>query len=549
MLPAQRLTVRLARHSWSMAFALGGWLLVGCDSPGHDDQDALDDTFGVVDSQVDAIGDAIVLQGDGSQVPDVDAGFSLLGGGATVPLTQLASAIAAWECQRIVVCGCVSAWQTKPDLNACIAQLTPAIASAWSNGGLVARGDLIPLCVAALNTASAPCAVAKLTSLQPCLAALRWPGKTGDACNGSGPFLCADGGLCEQKVCSGNHLGLIALGQACSNPFACGDAECVVGGAGKGLCAVPIAVGKACGNLNDCAQPALCKSGVCTLPAKAGEQCATVSDCGPGLDCVAGACTTPATCSPGSSCGNSGQCLGGSHATCTGQKTAGGGCKTTSECVASAYCDEALHGCVDRPTLGKACGNGAICSSGLGCDPGKTTCQNLPKSGQKCLIGPDGSAACQPGSACSLANSKCAAPPLENEPCAAGNVCSDADVNGDGKKGDLVCNQTVQGAICTLKLAIGASCQNEACVDGAFCNASSGKCAPVYGAGNACTSASACGTGASCAPTASGKLLCGPIPTLGAPCLTDCATGLYCENGTQAATCQPPVCADWYAVQ
>ncbi len=538
----------LARFSGS---ALGlccvfAWFVIGCDSPGHDDQDALDDTIGIVDTVI-AVSQDITLHSDAD--PDGTAPLNLLAGGATVALSQLADAIAQWECQRIVSCGCTTAKQPKPDVASCAALLSPAIAKAWSNGGLVARADLIPVCVAALDADSAPCSAAKLTGVTPCLAALRWPGKSGDACGGNGPFLCADGGDCEAGTCTGNPLGLIALGKPCANPFVCGNAECVTDANGKGVCQAPVPVGQPCANVGDCVQPAVCRIGVCTLPAKAGGKCSAITDCGPGLDCVGGSCAVPASCSPGSACGNGGECLGEIMNSCKALKPAGGTCAASSECAGTAYCDGASQTCTALPGLGGVCGNGVFCGAGLGCESGKTTCQALPGAGQKCLLGPGGPFLCAAGLACSGTTMTCDTPPLENAPCAADNSCSDADIDGDGKKGDLACNVTFKGKVCSKKLAAGTQCQNEACQDGLFCDTAAGKCAAKLGAGSPCTASTACSAGAACTPNASGKLSCGPLPSSGGLCLTDCASGLFCAIGPQSASCQPPVCADLDALQ
>ncbi len=533
-------------HIAAAAICLLSGLSFGCESPGRDDQDAMDDTLGVIDAVIDTGGMDIVLHKDVD--PDAPAPIDLLGEGATVPIAQLASAIAEWECKRVIACGCTAPKQTKPDQASCVAQLTPAIAQAWSNGGLVARADLIPLCVAALEADSATCAVAKLTNVTTCLATLRWPGKKGDTCGGNGPFLCADGGLCEGGKCTGNHLGMIAVGQACSNPFVCGTAECIKNAAGKGTCQVPVAAGNPCTNVGDCEMPALCKAGICAAPAKATEKCSSVVDCGPGLDCVNGACAVPAFCAPGNTCGNSGQCLGEIHNACAAQKAVNEACKDDSECVASAYCNATAHVCAARPSLGEACGNGVSCAAGLGCETGKTTCEALPKAGAKCLLGPAGPFLCAPGASCAANTFICGTPPGENEPCAADNTCSDADIDGDGKKGDLACNFTFKGSICSKKLALGAQCQNEACQDGLFCDYSTGKCAKPYAAGSACKNGNECGISAACNPNASSKLVCGPLPGATQACLTSCASGLYCDIGTASATCQPPVCADLYVL-
>ena len=138
---------------------------------------------------------------------------------------------------------------------------------------------------------------------------------------------------------------------------------------------------------------------------------------------------------------------------------------------------------------------------------------------------------------------------MENEPCAADSTCSDADIDGDGQKGDLACNATFKGKVCTKKLAVGAQCQNEACQDGLFCDIGTGKCAKTLTAGSACKAGTECGSGASCVPNGSGSLSCGPIPTASKSCLTDCAVGLFCDIGAQNATCQPPICGDLWAVQ
>lgn len=524
----------------------GSWLVAGCESPGRDDQDAMDDTLGVIDAVLDTNQDTALHHDVNTDAPP---SVDILAGGDTVAIGQLADAIAQWECLRILGCGCSAPNKTKPELASCVAQLTPAISKTWANGGLVARAELIPACLAALEADSAPCTVAKLTSVTPCLAALRWPGNAGDACGGNGPFLCADGGLCEGGKCTGNHLGLIAVGQSCSNPFVCGDAECVKNPAGKGTCQVPVAVGQACVNDNDCALPGLCKSGTCALPGKVGEKCASVVDCGSGLDCVSGSCAAPTTCSLGSTCGNGGDCLGEIHNSCLTRKAVGDGCNVDAECVETAYCSTANKQCTDRPGVGKTCGDGVACAAGLGCDTAKMTCQSLPKTGGKCLLGPIGPSLCAAGSACKPDTFLCADPPLENEACAVDHTCSDLDIDGDGKKGDLACNITAKGKVCSKKLAVGATCQNEACQDGLFCDTSTGKCTKTYASGSACKAGKECGPGASCVPNSSGKLSCGPMPKATESCLTDCASGLYCDMGTQDAACQPAICGDLFAVQ
>ena len=293
--------------------------------------------------------------------------------------------------------------------------------------------------------------------------------------------------------------------------------------------------------------PAFCSAGVCALPGKVGSTCASVLACGPGLDCAGGVCTAPTACTPGKNCGNSGECLGEVHNSCTDKKAIGDGCKSDGECVDTALCETAGKKCAARPVLGASCGNGTVCATGLGCETGKTTCQTLPKAGQKCLLGAVGPTLCAPGFACKADSFTCDAPPVLGQPCAADNTCSDADIDGDGKKGDLACN-LAKGSTCAAKLANGVPCQNEACQDGLFCDASSGKCAKTYSAGASCKSDNECGAGNSCIPNASGKLSCGPLPKVAESCLTDCASGLFCAIGTQNTSCQPPICGDLYAL-
>lgn len=518
-----------------------------CDNTARDDQDALDDTKSAIDVALDGgNGDASLF----ADAPaDATTSVDWTGPGALVSIDEFGKAIAQLECEHIVnQCNCLAPQNSKPDVPACTAILAPAIAKTWSNGGLSVRADLLPYCVSALQTSTSTCASPKPETVPACIAALRWPGSAGDACGGGGPFLCADGSVCEGKKCTGNHLSQLAIGDACSNPLLCGDAACVKNDAGKGTCIAPLSPGKACTYAGQCAAPALCKSGICTVPGQSGDKCTSIVDCGPGLDCIGNLCAVPSACAIGAPCGNGGLCLGDVKNTCKNRLAVDSPCSADSQCVDSAYCSTKSKKCVTKPGIGIACGNSAVCASGLGCDSEKGTCQNLPGKGEKCAIGPDGPYLCSSGLACAPGTFLCQPAPLENQPCANPATCSDADIDGDGKGGDLACNATFKGSVCMKKLALGAQCQNNACQSGLFCDDSTGKCALPFASGATCTSDIQCGANR-CVPNSHSSLSCAPIPTLGEACLKTCGDGLFCEAGVQTSACQPPVCADLYALQ
>ena len=533
---------------WLGVSACAFVLLAGCESPGHDDLDALDDTMGAIDVVQANNNDAFVNPDTGADVGG--SGIDWTGPGKVVDIGVFAKAVAQWECQRIVDCGCVSTTSAPVDVATCIGQLTPAIAAKWSNGGLGVREDLVPLCIDALEAQSATCDVTKIETTLPCRAALRWPGKEGGACGAFGTFLCADGSVCEKGMCSAAHLSQMALGQPCVSPLSCGDAACVKGSSGKSTCAVRAAPGGSCHVTADCLPPATCQTptgataGTCVLPAAKGAACSVTTDCAPALACVGGVCTAPTTCSPGSTCGNNGRCLGTVQNKCAARLKVGGTCANDSQCADTTYCAAATHTCTALPTQGAPCGNGSACAAGLGCDVDAQTCQPLPTQGHKCALGAEGPFLCAPGLACTAATLLCDTPPVENQPCANPHTCSDADIDGDGKGGDLACNFTFKGSLCMKKLGEGVTCETDACQSGLFCDVIAGKCVKTVALGATCKTAKDCGPGNACVPNAANKLICAPLPKLGGACLDTCAAGLYCQQAPQVSACQPPVCGD-----
>ncbi len=67
--------------------------------------------------------------------------------------------------------------------------------------------------------------------------------------------------------------------------------------------------------------------------------------------------------------------------------------------------------------------------------------------------------------------------------------------------------------------------------------------------GTPCKNGNECGTEGSCVPDSTGTLRCAPMPGAGQNCLFECQTGLYCNKGVTAATCQPPICEYFYKLK
>ena len=312
--------------------------------------------------------------------------------------------------------------------------------------------------------------------------------------------LCDDGDACsEGERC--------AAGGACVGgvPKACDDGDaCTLDGcdSAKGCVALPLPSGAAipCSDGNPCTFGDVCGLAGCT-PGKNACQCQTDADCAASDD--QDLCTPPLVCNAGS-------------------------CKPASPPL---VCDASLGSpCVDHlclPTTGKCTlvtrADAAACKvgSGAGC-LGAGVCQ----AGQ-CLTG--AAIACDDGKVCTLDQCTtagvCAHLPATGQPCDDGDACTEADACGPGGACDLgkdtcecktdadcpddadLCNgipqclfgkcAVIAGTVVSCSILGDGPCKATACV------AASGECkatlqpdqAPCDD-GTACTTATACNTGA-----------------------------------------------------
>ncbi|MGC4119831.1 MAG: hypothetical protein QM765_35700 [Myxococcales bacterium] len=471
-----------------------------------------------------------------------DAGTSGPDGGAvrSTDLSELCGPIAAWECARAKTCGCThpsgsaldEAWCKQVREGACIKELTqglPGLDQGLAQGAVSVRVDRVPACIAAYEAGSPPCTKSSLVFFSGCADTLELTvAKGGESC--PWPAIpCGDGTQCT----SGGCLTPAADGAACQEPGQCASRNCL-----EGKCAALGASGARCARNDQCAPPRVCFEGKCAALLDEAAACTDTAQCTPPLGCVEGKCAPMATCTAGEGCGNEGRCIGPVSSACRPAGAAGADCTSAAQCAAGTACDTAAKKCVALPGDGEACLNASACAAGFGCLDGPGTCSALGGVGSTCLLGPAGPFLCASGAVCGDSGS-CIADPKEGEPCGIPNAC------GSG----LVCAFGPGGSTCVKPQPEGTDCQNDICATGLFCDFNTGKCAPSYSAGDACSNGNECGPARTCEPDDLQVLRCQALPAVGEPCFFDCVAGAWCERGMTRPTCQAPLCVAMYQLQ
>lgn len=482
---------------------------------------------------------------DASVVGGADGGLVV----RSTDLSDLCAPIAAWECARAATCGCKQpsgsaldeAWCKQVREAACIKELQQGLSGleqGLAQGAVAVRVDRVADCVAAYEAGSPPCTKSALVFMSGCADTLEIAvAKKGDSCPWSA-FPCGDGTRCTSKGCATPA----ANGAACQEPGECASRSCV-----DGKCAELGASGAACIGHAQCRPPLVCLQDKCAALAAKDAACIDTVDCAPPLGCVGGKCAEVTPCSSGEVCGNEGRCLGPVSSACKAAGQAGAACAWDSQCAAGTACDGTAKKCVALPGDGETCTNGVSCAAGFGCVDGQGQCAALGGAGSTCLMGAEGPFLCASGSVCSDSGS-CIADPKEGDPCGIPNACGRSDADQDGLT-DLVCAFGPGGSTCVARQAKDATCENDICAAGLFCDFNAGTCQPTYAKGAACKNGNECGPGQTCAPDELQVLRCQTLPALGAACFLDCASGAWCERTMTATTCQAPLCAAMFQLQ
>ncbi|MCU0654704.1 MAG: hypothetical protein MUF64_05260 [Polyangiaceae bacterium] len=352
--------------------------------------------------------------------------------------------------------------------------------------------------------------------------------KQGDPC--AFP-LCAGGlGVCQDGVCQ----ALSGAGAPCQGPTCAAGLICL-----GGTCKAPAAQGGPCEDVAGCAAGLLCAGGSCKTPSPAGAPCTTTEECAAGLRCPEGVCSNPeGACKSTADCGQGSLCA--ASRSCGAPGAPGEPCENTEDCGAGAWCSDGI--CASSAGPGQPCDEGVHCGIGLACAMDTGLCQALPGAGAPCALGLFGPVLCAEGLGC--LDGVCGPLPGEGKPCAMENRCTTADLDGDGKGGDLGCDFTAEGSFCNPRRGAGAPCQNDAiCQDQLHCDGKTGTCAAILPPGSPCSAGNECGPEGTCQPSSGGTFACAPRPGAGAYCLFECQPGLRCKQDPAKALCLPGACA------
>jgi hypothetical protein len=250
-------------------------------------------------------------------------------------------------------------------------------------GRVVYNATQATACAAAIG--SATCAVFDTPTPAACATVL-----TGQVANGGSCYLDEDcsTGWCNStaSLCPGTCQAFAQLNQSCAS--------------------VSCAPGLACDSANTCKAESAANG---TCPCQAGLWCDS-SAASPGT-CKAP--QTSGTCKPANSgqCGVGYACVGAAGSeTCQSLVGLGGDCTAGAALCGLGYsCDAGTHKCVSYPKVGETCGSSSpICIGGY-CDVvGTQKCVAYKKIGDACTY-PIDILACEPGSTCDQATSKCKA--------------------------------------------------------------------------------------------------------------------------------------------
>ncbi len=255
--------------------------------------------------------------------------------------------------------------------------------------------------------------------------------------------------------------------------------------------------------VSDCAQGLMCHQGACAEPCPAlsgrqlGEQCGNegeaYDDCAQGLSCdwQIGRCVTlpevGELCNGGSDSCGPGLVCSWQTGLCAAAATSGQSCQDT-ECDDGLYCDwrEGTGGkgeqiCVPFVSEGQSCDN-AQCGEGLRCNE-QRVCTLPPGPGQLCLWGSE----CNEDAVCNFDTGLCLALPEAgasciNNSCADGTWCQTTPEDPDGT--------------CSLPVASGEMCSGHSQCDSRYCP--NGFCQDRPGDGEDCMLVGICAAGLVC---------------------------------------------------
>lgn len=504
---------------------------------------------------VDSAGSGDAGSGDAPSAADGDASGEVaaadVGSDATASAALSADVNAfcepwvAWACQRALQCGCstpkqgaLSAATCASAAKAACAKDTAAVSGALAQGLAAIDPGEVKACLAWLDQHLPACVLGGLNAMGPgpCRTWLvQLPGPQGQCA--SSALRCADGSACVDGKCGATPA---AVGAACQGAGGCASLVCQ---ASSGTCIAAKSAGDGCSGDSDCPLLHRCADGKCAAPVQAGQACQASDHCAPTLACSGGKCAAaPKSCTPSSDCGAGGGCLGEVFNSCQPKLAQGKACLQDSQCDDSTWCDPASQTCAALPSAGQPCANGVRCAAGLGCgDAG--TCEPLPAAGKPCALGEFGPMLCAPGLVCKTDAMVCSEPPVAGAACNSHANCSPSAGKDPGA---LVCAFGPKGSTCVQRLPKGATCENDVCQAGLFCDFSSNSCAPVVASGGKCSAGNECGSDGACVPDDLGQLRCVPLPKQGEACMFECAAGLFCDKGMKNATCQPQACKLFY---
>jgi hypothetical protein len=255
------------------------------------------------------------------------------------------------------------------------------IAKEIAAGRVVYSPTQAAACSAALGTVT--CALFNSSTPPACDSVL-----TGTVANGASCYLDVD---CSTGWCNSTF----SLCPGTCQPFALLNQSCAT---------VPCGPGLACDGTNTCKTESAA-NGPC--PCQAGLWCDDAA--------LPGTCRVPQTsgaCLPANfdQCAVGYACVGTPSATCQSLVGLGGDCTAADELCGIGYsCDTASKKCVSWPKVGEACSDAKpICIGGY-CDFAATQrCLAYKKIGDACTY-PVDILACEPGSTCDVATSKCKA--------------------------------------------------------------------------------------------------------------------------------------------
>ncbi len=455
------------------------------------------------------------------------------GAGALTP-DGFCEAFSATVCDAAAKCDC-AAMPNAPsclqkNVDNCKASLVGYI-GAVSLGDLSFRPESAQACVDGAREVLKTCALPTSRN-QPsgCAALFLDKAAVGASCSKlSLGLLCAEGeGACDDMT--GQCLALGKEGEPCIG-VRCADGY---------VCDQPIcrklqAEGGPCNTDLGCESGFLCESMTCAPRRMKGAACGSSSECAVGLACLSGVCDTAVALGEGctnDACGSDAICVDTSGLkTCSVKAKAGEPCPMFDDCEAGTVCDYSTSTpvCTPLPKLGAACPMGtcagdAVCANG--------SCVVVPKLGEACALG--ASKPCEDGLGCDVGTMSCVEGGKAGEACAGTNQACAVGVT---------CDASENPAMCKAPAGEGTKCNglDSLCSAGLYCDGVKNACSTQAAVGGACSSVSACVTGAYCEFGPNGGV-CKTLPAmLGDACSSQCGGDLRCFGST--GICEKGACA------